>query len=228
MKKRSLITENDVVTLAQSGKNTLYVEKGALFTPAAKDKIHDLKIEVVEKSESPDETRKYKNSQSAENFTVSGEGNMKLALGSDHTGYETKEALKGFLSDLGYSFVDVGTNSTDSCDYPDFAFEAAKKVALGEVSAAIVFDATGIPSAITANKIPGIRAATCYNEFSAQSSREHNNANVLVLGAKSLGIETIKSIIKVWLSTGFLGERHQRRLNKIAEIEKMFLNRNGR
>ncbi len=228
MKKRNLITENDVAALAGEGKNILYVDKTTLITPAARDKINDLKIQVVETGVNPDGERRHKDVSETRALPLNTHESKKIVLGSDHTGFQVKEELKDFLKGLGYSYIDVGTNSTDSCDYPDFAFEASKKVALGEAGAAIIFDATGIPSAITANKIPGIRAATCYNEFSAQSSREHNNANVLVLGAKSLGIETIKSIIKIWLGTGFLGDRHQRRLNKITEIEKMFLNRNGR
>lgn len=96
------------------------------------------------------------------------------------------------------------------------------KVKNGEVDFAVLVDATGIPSAITANKIPGIRACTCYNEFSARSGREHNNGNVLVMGARTLGEETIKSILEVWLNTPFGGERHQRRLDKITAIEKEF------
>ncbi len=216
--KRKLITENDIVNLVRKGVSVLHVDKNALITPAARDKINDLKITVVVDSEQQSE-------QLPENFNeISFEKlGKRLAVASDHTGFAVKEEIKIFLKDLGYEIVDVGTYSTESCDYPDFAYDAAKKVALGEVDFAIVFDATGIPSSITANKVPGIRAATCYNEFSAKSSREHNNANVLVLGAKTLGIETIKSIIKTWLSSRFLGERHQRRLNKIMDIEKHFL-----
>ena len=228
MKKRNLITERDVIALKHEGKNILYVEKGTLITPAARDKINEMKIQIVEGGINSDGERQHKNISDARAIPLNIRESKKIVLGSDHTGFEVKEELKDFLKELGYSHIDVGTNSKDSCDYPDFAFEASKKVALGEADFAIILDATGIPSAITANKIPGIRAATCYNEFSAQSSREHNNANVLVLGAKSLGIETIKSIIKIWLTTDFLGERHQKRLNKITEIEKMFLNRNGK
>ncbi len=229
MKKRNLITENDVVALSKSGKNVLYVEPNTLITPAAKDKIHDLKIDVVVgRNEKPEVSGNLKNRKEGIRQSSSDVSGKRIVVASDHTGYDIKESIKEFLKGKGYSISDVGTNSKDSCDYPDFAFDASKKVALGEADFGIVFDATGIPSAITANKVPGIRAATCYNEFSAKSSREHNNANVLVLGARTLGIEAIKSIIEVWLSTGFLGERHQRRLDKITEIERLFLNRKGR
>ena len=116
--------------------------------------------------------------------------------------------------------TDVGTYDEKSCDYPDFAFAVAAKVKEGSVDFGIIIDATGNPSAITANKLAGIRAANCFNEFTAKSAREHNNANVLTIGAKSIGEETAKSVLDAWLSTGFGGERHQRRLNKISEIEK--------
>ncbi len=147
----------------------------------------------------------------------------RIIIGSDHTGFEMKSKLIVFLNKKSLSVLDVGTKSGESCDYPDFAFEVGKKVALNDADRGILLDATGIPSCITANKIPGIRAATCYNEFSAKSSREHNNSNILVLGAKTLGEETIYSIVDVWLKTNFLGERHQRRLDKITGIEKQFL-----
>ncbi|MGD8780991.1 MAG: ribose 5-phosphate isomerase B [Ignavibacteria bacterium] len=149
----------------------------------------------------------------------------KIAVGSDHTGFDIKEILKKFLTDRKYEVIDCGTFDRNSCDYPDFAMEVSKKVVLREVCVGILIDATGIPSAITANKFPGIRASTCYNEFSAFSSRSHNDANVLVLGAKTLGEETIKSIVNVWLKTEFEGGRHQKRLNKITALEKAFIDK---
>ena len=123
---------------------------------------------------------------------------------------------------LGFKVKDFGTFSKESCDYPDFAREVAKNVAFKKAGFVILLYATGIPATITANKVPGIRAATCYNEFSARSAREHNNSNIIVLGAKSLGEETIKSILKVYFSTKFLGGRHQRRLDKISNLEQSF------
>lgn len=145
-----------------------------------------------------------------------------MAIGCDHTGFSLKNLLIPILSKEGYEIIDVGTNDETSCDYPDFALKVAEEVSQGKVSFGILIDATGIPSSITANKLPGIRAATCYNEFSARSSREHNNANILVIGAKAIGEETTKSIMQVWLNSSFLGERHQKRLDKITEIEKIF------
>ncbi|MCW8850073.1 MAG: RpiB/LacA/LacB family sugar-phosphate isomerase, partial [Melioribacteraceae bacterium] len=127
--------------------------------------------------------------------------------------------ISKILKDQGYEIIDVGTFDEASCDYPDFAIKVSQLVTSGEVYFGIILDATGIPSSITANKVSKIRAATCYNEFSARSAREHNNANVLVMGAKTLGEETIKSILYVWLNSEFLGDRHQRRLDKITELE---------
>jgi ribose 5-phosphate isomerase B len=225
MKNKKLITESDVVSLIKEGKNLLYIDSNTLITPAARDKINERKIKI-EVNEVPGKQSTPKNISRNSNLQNQVNSNLKIVLASDHTGYAVKESIKKFLPELGqFTISDAGTNSEESCDYPDFAFEAAKKVALHEADFGIIFDATGIPSAITANKVPGIRAATCYNEFSAQSAREHNNANIIVLGAKSLGIETIKSILKIWFSSGFLGDRHQRRLDKISEIEKHFINR---
>ena len=127
-----------------------------------------------------------------------------------------------YLTEKNYRVYDSGTFDEKSCDYPDIAEDVADKVRLENTDCGILIDATGIPSAITANKLEGIRAATCYNEFSAKSSRSHNDANVLVLGAKSLGEETIKSITEIWLNSPFDGGRHQKRLDKITGIERKY------
>ena len=119
----------------------------------------------------------------------------------------------------GFEVIDAGTFDETSCDYPDYAKKVALQVTSGESNFGILIDATGIPSAITANKIKGIRAATCYSNFSAKSSRAHNNANVLVVGSKTLGDETVKEIVSEWLATDFEGGRHQKRLDKITDIE---------
>jgi ribose 5-phosphate isomerase B len=214
---KKLITELDIINFLKTGFKVLFVDENTILTPLAKDKIKESNIELSfgKKVESlPQISAKL-------NFV----GNLKCAIGSDHTGFAAKEIVKKFLITKNYIIEDVGTYSDKSCDYPDFAFEVAKKVATNKVDFGIVLDATGIPSAITANKLPGIRAATCYNEFSARSSREHNNANIIVLGAKMLGDELIKSILDVWLTSSFLGERHQKRLDKISKIEEHFLNK---
>ncbi|TSA27329.1 MAG: ribose 5-phosphate isomerase B [Ignavibacteriales bacterium] len=203
-----LITEDDVKKVIQSGNKEIVVEKGSVLTPLAKDRIFHSGLRIVESESS--------SSSSVPNSQV------EIAIGSDHTGVKIKKIIFDFLKQKGYDIIDVGTFTEDAVDYPDIAFNVANRVAIGEVNYGILIDATGIPSAITANKIPGIRAATCYNEFSAKSSREHNDANVLAVGARSLGEETIKSITEVWLSSKFLGDRHQKRLDKIKAIEEKY------
>ncbi len=213
---KKLITESDVLNLFRTGSKVLFVDSGTIITPLAKDKLKELKIELT--------YNKHKELTNKDLNRLNYVGNLKCVIGSDHTGFAMKEFVKRFLTSKNYIVEDIGTFSDKSCDYPDFALEVAKKVATKEADFGILLDATGIPSAITANKLPGIRAATCYNEFSARSSREHNNSNIIVMGAKMLGDELIKSILDVWLNSSFLGERHQKRLDKINKIEEYFLN----
>lgn len=205
---KRLITEDDVKKIIKSGSKEIIVERGSVLTPLAKDRILHFGLRIVE-------------SESGSSLSSSN-SQVKIAVGSDHTGIKIKKIVFDFLKQQGYDIIDVGTFTEDSVDYPDIAFNVANRVAIGEVTYGILIDATGIPSAITANKIPGIRAATCYNEFSAKSSREHNDANVLAVGARSLGEETIKSIADIWLSSKFLGERHQKRLDKVKAIEEKY------
>jgi len=206
---KKLITENDVMNIIKSGLTELVVGKDSVVSPLALDRIKQNKIRIVSQS-----------SATAESTNAT---NTKIAIGSDHTGVKAKKILFDHLKKKGFDIIDLGTFTEDAVDYPDIAFNVANRVKIGEVGFGIILDATGIPSCITANKIPGIRAATCYNEFSARSSREHNNANVLVMGAKALGDETLKSVADVWLSSKFLGDRHQRRLDKIKAIEEKYL-----
>lgn len=146
-----------------------------------------------------------------------------VALGADHGGLAMKEALKEFVGSLGYSVIDCGTDSTESVDYPDYAYAVARLVGAGRAWRGIVIDGAGVGSCITANKVPGVRAALCYDHASAVNSREHNDANVLTLGAGLIGINLARQIAQVWLQTEFAGGRHQRRVDKIVEIEKRFL-----
>jgi len=146
-----------------------------------------------------------------------------VAIGTDHGGFEMKEALKTYLAELGYTVNDCGTNSKDAVDYPDFALAVAREVSGGKAWRGIVIDGAGIGSCMTANKVPGIRAAMCYDYASAMNSREHNDANILTLGAGLIGLNQARTIVKTWLSTEFLGGRHARRVEKITAIEKQFL-----
>ncbi len=146
-----------------------------------------------------------------------------IAIGSDHGGFELKAILIPFLKELSYTVIDCGTSSKEPVDYPDFAFAVADKVRSGAASCGIVIDGAGIGSCMAANKVPGIRAAMCVDFATAANSREHNNANVLTLGAGLLGVNQVKLIVKTWLETPFGGGRHASRVDKIMEIEKKFL-----
>jgi ribose 5-phosphate isomerase B len=144
---------------------------------------------------------------------------MKVALGCDHAGYALKEIVFSCLERAGHEVLDQGTDSDDSCDYPDFAEQVALRVASGEADRGIVVCATGIGVAMTANKIAGIRAAVCNDLYTARFSRLHNDANVLTLGARVVGPGLAEEIVRVWLETSFEGGRHSRRLQKIRDIE---------
>ena len=146
-----------------------------------------------------------------------------IAIGSDHGGFELKAILIPFINELGYTVIDCGTSSKEAVDYPDFAFAVADKVRTGAAIYGIIIDGAGIGSCMAANKVPGIRAAMCVDYATAANSREHNNANVLTLGAGLLGVNQVKLIVKTWLETPFGGGRHASRVDKIMEIEKKFL-----
>ena len=162
----------------------------------------------------------------AESRSAPAADKLTVALGADHGGFALKEDLKAFITGLGYRVIDCGTHSTDSVDYPDLAYAVARLVSAGEAWRGIVIDGAGIGSAMAANKVPGVRAALCYDHATAVNSREHNDANVLTLGAGLVGPSLVKQIVQTWLVTEFGGGRHQRRVDKIIEIEKRFL-KNG-
>ena len=145
-----------------------------------------------------------------------------VALGSDHGGFELKEVLKMSLSEAGYQIFDCGTYDKSSVDYPDFALAVAEKVSSGEAWRGIVIDGAGIGSCMAANKVPGVRAAMCYDYATAVNSREHNDANVLTLGAGLIGVNQAKLIADTWLKEEFAGGRHANRVNKIINIEKKY------
>jgi len=204
---KKAITENDILLLIKKGLTEVHLKDNEILTPSAIDRIKQARLKIIFDVDEKNYTQFFR----------------KIVIGSDHTGVKIKKILVEYLKNKNYEVVDVGTYTEDSVDYPDIALNVAQRVASKEFDCGILIDATGIPSAITANKIPGIRAATCYNEFSAKSSREHNDANIISLGAKTLGEESIKSIIDVWLNSNFLGERHQRRLDKVKAIEEKFM-----
>lgn len=145
-----------------------------------------------------------------------------LALGSDHGGYELKEKLKPFLTELGWTVDDCGTFSNAPVDYPTLAFAVAQKVGVGQVARGIMIDGAGIGSCMTANKVPGVRASMCYDPMTARNAREHNDANVLTLGGQLLGLATAREIVRIWLATECKEERHLKRVALITEIERRF------
>ena len=194
--EKTLITEEDIRS-APNGA-TLRISDRALVTPLAADLARDRHIHLERIVQQP---RK-----------------RIVAIGADHGGFEMKEALKVFLDELGFAWQDFGTNSTEAVDYPDFAQAVASAVSKGKCDLGIMIDGAGIGSCMVANKIPGVRAAMCYDEASARNSREHNGANVLTLGGKVTSMEKMREIVRVWLSSELTEERHRRRVAKIDAL----------
>src|SRR5437588_9376114 len=145
---------------------------------------------------------------------------MKIAIGSDHRGYDAKRRLLPLLQQLGHEVLDLGPEGSESVDYPDFAFQVARAVGEGRVERGILICGTGIGMCIAANKVAGVRAAPCHDSITAEMSRRHNDSNVLCLSADLLGEELIERMIRIWLETDFEGGRHARRVDKIARFEK--------
>ena len=144
---------------------------------------------------------------------------MKIAIGSDHRGFEVKRRIVALLGQLGHEVLDVGPEGKDSVDYPDFAFQVAQAVGAGAAQRGVLICGTGIGMCIAANKVPGVRAAPCHDSITAEMSRRHNDANVLCLSADLLGEELIDRMVKIWLETDFEGGRHARRVDKIVRFE---------
>jgi ribose 5-phosphate isomerase B len=148
---------------------------------------------------------------------------MIIAISSDHGGYKLKEEIKKYLKEKGYETKDLGTcDSACSVDYPDYGLAVAEAIANGECEKGIIICGTGIGISISANKVPGIRAALCTDTYSAKMSREHNNANILALGARVTGTGLALEIVDTWFKAEFQGGRHKRRVDKISDIEKKY------
>ncbi|MBI4770755.1 MAG: ribose 5-phosphate isomerase B [Chloroflexi bacterium] len=148
---------------------------------------------------------------------------LPVALGADHGGYPLKQSLKELVASLGHPVIDCGAHSAEAVDYPDFAYAVARLVSEGQAWRGIIVDGAGIGSCMAANKVPGVRAALCYDYATAVNSREHNDANVLTLGAGLIGPALAAQITRAWLGTEFGGGRHARRVDKIMAIERRFL-----
>ncbi|HYE74853.1 MAG TPA: ribose 5-phosphate isomerase B [Blastocatellia bacterium] len=202
---KDVITESDLRGLRDGA--VLHVREDAIITPSAHDLIRERQITI--------ERRKRTSSRIGKQRII--------AIGADHGGFEMKEQLKDFLGSLGYHTRDFGTVSAEAIDYPDFAHAVAQAVAEGSCDLGIILDGAGIGSCMTANKVPGVRAAMCYDSATARNSREHNYANVLTLGAKMLSRDQIQEVVKVWLETAEGEERHGKRVAKIMAIERQYL-----
>jgi ribose 5-phosphate isomerase B len=155
--------------------------------------------------------------------TLPGKDRKVVAIGSDHGGFELKELLKSTLVEMGFDVRDAGAYNKEPVDYPDFAHEVARLVSAGKAWRGIMIDGAGIGSCIVANKVPGVRAGMAYDYSSAVNSREHNDTNVLTLGAGLIGVNLARQIVKVWLTTEFGGGRHVPRIDKITAVEKQYL-----
>ncbi len=223
---KPLVTEADVLAVPPGGKLTY--ASGAVVTPLARDTAIDRRVELVhEPGVAPESQpgRSPAGGHSPAEGRATGAGQGPVALGADHGGYAMKENLKAYLAELGHRVIDCGTHRTESVDYPDFAYAVARLVSEGQAWRGIVVDGAGIGSCMAANKVPGVRAAMCYDHATAVNSREHNDANVLTLGGVLLGTSLARQIVKTWLETDFGGGRHGRRVEKIMAIERRYVRR---
>ncbi|PWT90148.1 MAG: hypothetical protein C5B55_10145 [Blastocatellia bacterium] len=200
---KAVITEDDVRGL-EAG-SVLRIAEQARLTPLAADIVNDRHIQIVRRA------------------SRRGSKESKLVgVGADHGGYKMKEELKTLLIELGHKVHDFGTNSEDPVDYPDFAHAVARSVSEGSSDVGIIIDGAGVGSAMTANKVPGVRAAACYSVAVAQNSREHNGANVLTLGSKTITNAEMREIVKAWLATDISEDRHRKRVAKIDAIQRQY------
>ena len=202
---KTVITEDDVRGLEDGAR--LRIAEDARLTPLAADIVRERRIEIVRR-----QSRRGSPQQKI------------IAVGADHGGFKMKEELKSFLCELGHSARDFGTHSTDAVDYPDFAHAVARSVAEREADLGIIIDGAGVGSCMTANKVPGVRAAACYDAKVARNSREHNDANVLTLGSGTIDSAEMREIVRAWLATEISEERHKKRVAKIEAVERQYRN----
>jgi len=227
--ERARITEADVLALPAGAQ--IEVPAGALVTPLARDAAAERRIGLSEGGTGgagPQGPKPPQWPRAAEAAPGQAGGTSRIvAVGADHGGFRLKEEIKNVLAELGYQVTDCGTFGTDPVDYPDYAYAVARLVADGAAWRGIVMDGAGIGSCMAANKVPGVRAAMCYDHATAVNSREHNDANVLSLGAMLIGSNLARQIVRAWLETSFGGDRHARRVGKIMDIERRFLKKPG-
>jgi ribose 5-phosphate isomerase B len=213
---RRIIAEHELRDLPFG--SDFQVPVGSLVTPLARQVAMDRHITLRTTAKpapvaNPDRSR----------TPVPATSGKTIAIGADHGGFKLKESLRTYVRELGYEPIDCGTGGTEAVDYPDFALAVGELVSQGRAWRGILVDGAGIGSCMVANKVPGVRAAMCYDQSTALNSREHNDANVLTLGAGLIGESLARQIVKTWLETPFGGGRHARRVEKILDIEKRFL-----
>ncbi len=204
---RAIITVADL-----PGEGELLVPFDAVLTPLAREEAERRGLKV----------REVAAAEAGKAATERVRPEKRVALGADHAGFQLKEQLKPVLEQLGLVAEDLGVHEEKPADYPDIAALVAEAVASGRAARGILVDGAGIGSAIAANKVPGVRAALCYDKASARNSREHNNANVLTLGSRLLPAAVALEVAATWLTTPFAGGRHEKRVAKIAEIERRY------
>ncbi|HXV60606.1 MAG TPA: ribose 5-phosphate isomerase B [Vicinamibacteria bacterium] len=203
MARRRILTGDDVRALPEG--SLLDVTSDTILTDVAREWVERRKIRLVETK--------------ADRPAIEP---VRLALGSDHAGFELKETLKGYLLEVGAQFQDYGTHSNEPVDYPDFAHAVALAVAVGHARQGIVVDGAGMGSAIVANKVPGVRAAACYDEAGARNAREHNDVNVLTLGSRNTPLENVRKIVAAFLTAEHSEPRHRARVAKIVAVESKY------
>jgi ribose 5-phosphate isomerase B len=219
---RPVVTASDLENVAAGGE--LGIASDALITPLARDEAarRNIKLRIVRDAHDQPIPGLPLAAQPLSGSGLDATGRKVVAIAADHGGFELKEKLEQFLADWGYAVVDLGTTNTDPVDYPDFAAATAEAVACGRAWRGVMIDSAGIGSAIAANKVPGARAALCYDRATARNSREHNDANILTLGARLIALETAREILAVWLETPFGGGRHAKRVDKIIALESKY------
>lgn len=216
-----LVTQNEVAGAPLGG--TLRVPAGAIITPLARQAALERRVSLVQGPPAgADTTPAGANTRAAPSSADHVKGKFAVAIAADHGGVEMKAQLVKTLASMGHEVIDCGTDSTASVDYPDYALAAAQLVSQGRAWRAIVIDGAGIGSCMAANKVPGVRAAMCYDQATAVNSRAHNDANVLTLGAGLIGTDLARQIVRTWLETAAGGDRHARRVSKIMDIERRF------
>lgn len=213
------VTEADVRAAAQAGR-TLTLHDDSVVTPAARDLARQLGVALVGESGRGTRAAGRETTASGPPAAASRAPRPVVALGADHGGFPMKEGLKSVLDALGYAVLDVGTHSTDAVDYPDYAVAVARAVATERAWRGIMVDGAGIGSSMAANKVPGVRAALCYDLTTAANAREHNDANVLTLGGTLIGARLAADIVKTFLTTAFGGGRHAPRVEKINRLDR--------